>query len=116
MSVEYYFDENVPRAIAEGLRLKGIDVLTVQEDGFDQRDDPVVLDRATELGRVVFTFDDDFLREATARSTAGSPFATVIYAPQLRMSIGRCIDDLELFAGAVQEDEIRSRVYHLPLH
>jgi len=26
-------DENVPRAITGGLRLRGIDVLTVQEDG-----------------------------------------------------------------------------------
>jgi predicted nuclease of predicted toxin-antitoxin system len=63
----FYFDENVPGAIVEGLRQRGIDVLTAQEDGFDETPDPLVLDRAGELGRVLFTRDDDFLREAAAR-------------------------------------------------
>jgi hypothetical protein len=29
--VKFYLDENVPRAVAEGLRRRGVDVLTVQE-------------------------------------------------------------------------------------
>ncbi|WP_293133656.1 DUF5615 family PIN-like protein [Okeania sp. SIO3I5] len=29
----FYMDENVSRLITEGLRRRGIDVLTVQEDG-----------------------------------------------------------------------------------
>lgn len=33
MTLAFYMDENVPKAITEGLRLLGIDVLTVQEDG-----------------------------------------------------------------------------------
>lgn len=112
----YYFDENVPGAIAEGLRQRGVDVLPAQEDGFDQTPDPMVLDRATELGRVLFTRDDDFLREAATRLRDGRPFATVIYAHQQRASVRECIDDLELFAGAASDDETRSQVVHLPLH
>ena len=112
----YYFDENVPGAIAEGLRQRGIDVLTAQEDGFDETPDPLVLDRAGELGRVLFTRDDDFLREATARLRDGRPVATVIYAHQQRASVRECIDDLELFAGAATDGEARGQVVHLPLH
>lgn len=33
MSVAFYMDEHVPRAISVGLRLRGVDVLTAQEDG-----------------------------------------------------------------------------------
>jgi len=60
-----YMDHNVPRAISEGLRLRGIDVITAYEDSADDMNDPALLDRATELGRALFTQDDDLLAEAT---------------------------------------------------
>ena len=115
MSVAFYFDENVQGAIAEGLRLRGIDVLCAQEDGFDHTPDPLVLDRAGTLGRVMFTRDDDFLREATSRLQKRHSFTTVIYAHQLRVTMGRCVDDLELFARASDPSELRDCVFYLPL-
>jgi hypothetical protein len=42
-------------------------VLTAQEDGTGELPDPELLDRATELGPVLFTQDDDLLREAKRR-------------------------------------------------
>jgi hypothetical protein len=42
-------DEQVPRQITLGLRLRNIDVLTVQEDDRAGLDDPNVLARAIEL-------------------------------------------------------------------
>ena len=33
MTVAFYMDEHVHRAITNGLKLRNIDVLTVQEDG-----------------------------------------------------------------------------------
>ena len=107
----------MPAAIAEGLRSRGIDVVRAQEDGFDQTDDALVLDRATALGRVLFTRDDDFLREAAARlSTGRTDFATVIYAHQRRASIRQCIDQLEFFAIAALDEETQGLVLHLPIH
>lgn len=53
-------DEHVPRAITEGVRRRGVDVLTVQADDAGGSDDVVVLDRAMVLSRVVVTNDDDF--------------------------------------------------------
>ena len=32
MSIALYIDENVPRSITDGLRRRGVDVLTAQED------------------------------------------------------------------------------------
>ncbi|NET55858.1 MAG: hypothetical protein F6K47_06715 [Symploca sp. SIO2E6] len=54
-------DENVHGAITAGLRLRDVDVLTVQEDKRAGFADTLVLNRATELGRVVFSQDKDFL-------------------------------------------------------
>jgi len=39
-----------------GLRLRGVDVITAYEDGADDMDDSALLDRATELGRVFFSY------------------------------------------------------------
>ena len=51
-------DEHVPRAISIGLRLRGVDVLTAQEDGLRNTPDTVLLDRATLIGRVIFMVCD----------------------------------------------------------
>lgn len=61
MSLALYLDHNVRAAIAAGLARCGVDVLTAFDDGYARADDPTVLARATELGRVLFTNDDDYL-------------------------------------------------------
>ena len=42
MALAYYFDHNVPRAISEGLALRGIDVLTCLADGTETLEDAQV--------------------------------------------------------------------------
>ena len=115
MSVKLYMDEQVQGQITRALRARGVDVITVQEDGRDGAEDPDVLDRAGALGRVVFTRDDDFLREATRRQRAAESFGGVVYAYQLGPSIADCIRDLELIAVAGEPDEFEDRVQYLPL-
>ncbi|MBI4605047.1 MAG: DUF5615 family PIN-like protein [Planctomycetes bacterium] len=115
MSVKVYFDVHVPKAIARELRRRGVDVLTAQEDGAARLPDPQLLDRATSLDRVLFSRDEDLLREATQRQRAGVPFAGVVYAHQLRVTIGQCVRDLELIALAGVPEDLRSQVLHLPL-
>ena len=115
MSIRLYVDVQVRRAITEGLRLRGVDVLTAQEDGAREFDDPDLLDRATALGRVLFTQDDDLLREANRRQQTGEAFAGVLYAHQLNVTIGQCITDLELIAQASEPAEWINRTEYLPL-
>jgi hypothetical protein len=110
-----YMDEHVPSAVTRGLRLRGIDVLTAQEDETDGWLDPPLLDRAQQLGRVIFTQDRDFLIEATRRQRQGEPFGGVIYVHQWDLIIGRCIDDLELLARAGRSEDFANRVWYLPL-
>ena len=90
-------------------------MLTAHEDGASTLDDSDLLDRAGELGRVLFTMDDDLLVEAGARQSQGIAFGGVIYAHQLRVSIGTCVRDLELVAKAGEPEDLRNRVQFLPL-
>jgi hypothetical protein len=108
-------DHHVRRAITNGLRLRGVDVLTAQEDGAATLPDPQLLDRATALGRVLFSQDRDLLREAARRQDAGEPFAGVAFAEQLAITIGQCIRDLELIAKVYEPEDIAGRVEYLPL-
>lgn len=115
MSVRFYMDVHVPRAITFGLRLRGVDALTAQEDDARGLTDAALLDRATILGRVLFTRDSDLLAEATARQRSDLSFAGVVYAHQLHVTIGQCIDDLALIATAADPTDLANRVEYLPL-
>jgi predicted nuclease of predicted toxin-antitoxin system len=115
MSVGLYMDVHVRQAVTDGLRDRGVDVLTAQEDGRRELPDPDLLDRATVLGRVLFTQDDDFLQEAARRQKAGIHFAGVVYAHQLALTIGQCIEELETLAKAGQPEDFENRIEYLPL-
>jgi predicted nuclease of predicted toxin-antitoxin system len=115
MTIALYMDENVHGAITNGLRQRKVDVLTVQEDNRSGIADPEVLDRATELQRVLFTQDDDLLVEAKSRQTRAICFIGLVFARQSRVSIGICIQDLEMIANLGELDEFKNRVQFLPL-
>lgn len=108
-------DVHVPYAITIGLRLLRADVLTAQEDGAGQFTDSELLSRAAVLGRVLFSEDDDLLREATRRQRQGETFAGIVYAHQLSVTIGQCVNDLELIAQTSEPEEWANRVEFLPL-
>jgi hypothetical protein len=108
-------DENVNGAITRGVRERGVDVVTVQEDGYSGREDPDVMDRAMQLGRVLFSQDEDLLAQATHRQRNGIPFTGVVFAAQAAVPIGQCVRDLEVIAFAGTPEEFLDRVYYLPL-
>ena len=108
-------DVHVPYAITIALRLRGVDVLTAQEDGSQELADAALLHRATALGRILFTQDDDLLTEGARRQERGQIFAGIIYAHQLNVSIGQCVTDLELVAQASNFSEWTNRLEYLPL-
>ena len=108
-------DVHVPAAMTRGLVLRGVDVQTAQIDGTTELEDPDLLDRATELGRVLFSQDEDLLAEATRRQRGGQSFGGVFYAHQLGITIGRAVNDLEILAQAGTVEDFANRVEYLPL-
>ena len=115
MPLAFYMDHHVPRAITLGLHLREVDILTAYEDGTSEIEDAALLDRANELARVLFTRDDDLLAEAAKRQRERSSFHGVVYAHQLRVSIGRCVQDLEIIAKAGESEDLMNAIMFLPL-
>jgi hypothetical protein len=114
VSLTLYMDVHVPRAVTNGLRRRGVQVVTAQEDGTAELEDPALLDRASELNCPLYTQDDDLLAEARRRQEEGARFAGVIYSHQLRSPIGRCVDDLELIAKTFDPADLADRVEFIP--
>lgn len=108
-------DVHVPMAITAALHRRGIDVLTSQEDNTREADDEELLMRATELSRALFSQDQDLLRIASDWQTAGRHFSGVVFSSQQGISLGRCIEDLELLAQCCSPEELSDRVIFLPL-
>ena len=82
MALRYYTDVHIPAAITAGLRRRNIDVLTSQQDNTREADDEHLLARATALGRLLFSQDQDLLRVATTWQRMNQGFAGLVFAPQ----------------------------------
>lgn len=115
MPISFYMDHNVKGPVTVGLRSRGVDVLTAEQDGNKRMSDPSLLDRATELQRVFFTNDDDFLAERAKRQREGIYFSGIVYTHQNRVSVGRSIQDLETIAKTRQLEDLANTVTYLPL-
>jgi hypothetical protein len=117
VSVAFYTDHNVPGPVVAGLRRRGVNVLTAQEDGHHRAGDPAVLDRAGGLGRVLVTCDKDFLAEGPDRQRTGRWFSGVFFAEQFDMfrRPGVYVNDLELIAVLGDQADYENQVVRLPL-
>lgn len=107
-------DVHVDGRITRRLRARDCDILTSQGDGTREWPDPAVLDRATLLGRVLFTQDRDFLKEATMRQRQGVTFPGIIFAAQHSGSVDQLATDLELIAKAADASELADRIEYIP--
>jgi hypothetical protein len=110
-----YMDVHVNAAITAGLRRRGIDVLTAQEDGSRRFEDHALLDRARELGRVLFSQDEDFLAIARERQSLGVGLAGLIYGHQLAATVGKYVLDLEVVCKVLEPEDMANRIEYLPL-
>jgi len=115
VSLSLYLDHNVRGAVVKGLRRRGLDVLTAFEDGHAEFPDAVLLSRAAELGRIVFTQDEDFLIIADQWLRDERHFPGLIYAHQLHATVGQIVEDIQLIAEAATPAEMQDAILFLPL-
>lgn len=108
-------DVHVPSAITDGLMRRGVDVLTAQADGARELDDDSLLQRSTDLGRMLFTRDEDLLTIGAVWQQQSREFAGIVYAHQMGVGIGDIVEQLELLAACAADDDIFNAVIHLPL-
>jgi predicted nuclease of predicted toxin-antitoxin system len=101
-------DEHVPKVMTEGLRRRGVDVLTVQELGLQAVEDVRHLERAAQDGRVVVTQDADFLR----LHASGLPHRGIVYAHQ-QTSVSHMLRSLMLLHDVLSPDDMVRHVEFL---
>ncbi|MBL8134428.1 MAG: DUF5615 family PIN-like protein [Anaerolineae bacterium] len=90
--VRFYLDENVQIAVAEQLRRRGIEVLTVRDLNMLGDTDLSHLTRAARMGYVLCTHDADYIELAAS----GTEHAGIVFGQQHKHSIGEWIAFLEL--------------------
>ena len=110
----FYMDHQFRASVTRGLRRRNIDVITTVDDGTEELLDDLLLQRATELNRILVTHDKGFLEMAARWQRTSRPFAGIAFAVQRRLWIGKAIDYLELMAHAMAPEEIRNRIEYIP--
>ncbi len=106
--IRLYTDEHVSRAVVNGLRQRGVDVLPVAEAGLLGASDEEHLAFARREERVLFTQDDDFLR----LHASGAVHAGLVYTPQ-QTPVGETIQGLMLIHELMTPDEMRGHVEYI---
>jgi hypothetical protein len=114
MAIPLYMDVHIPQAITDQLRHRGIDVLTAIEDAANQLPDDQLLERATQLNRVLFTQDIRFRVLAEQWQKQGKAFSGLIFGHQMGGTIGQFVQDLELIAQASAPEEWQNTVEYIP--
>ncbi|MBN1966670.1 MAG: DUF5615 family PIN-like protein [Anaerolineae bacterium] len=107
--VRFYLDEHIAHAIRDGLRRRGVDVLTPLEAGRVGLPDEQQPHCAQAEGRVVVTHDSNFL----ALHHQGVSHAGIAYCPFGKLTVGDMIFALELIHSLVTPDEMRNHVEYL---
>lgn len=107
--IQYHLDENVNRAVAEGLRRRKIDVTTTPEAGLISASDEEQLTFARSQGRVLFTQDSDFLK----LHNSGFDHAGIAYCVKESRSIGEILQGLILIWEVLGADEIAGKIEFL---
>ena len=107
--LRFHLDEQIPKAVAEGLRRHGIDVTTTAEVGLIGADDLAQLNFACQEKRVLVTCDADFLR----LHVKGVEHAGIAFCHQGERSIGDVIRTLLLMYELLDPDEMRGHVEFL---
>lgn len=108
-TIRFHLDEHVDPAIADGLRRRGINVTTTKEAGLISSADEEQLAYARKTGRVLVTFDADFL----AKAQFGLPHAGIAYRFQGNENIGRIIRTLELYWELLEAEDMVGHVEYL---
>jgi len=107
-----YTDENVDVRVVEGLRRRGVDAMSHDEDTVGISDE-AHLAHAGRLKAVLFTHDPDFVAIAAEANRRKNNHYGIIFVAMHRLGVGECIRRLALYAEVVTAEEMINRVEFL---
>ncbi|MCY4070364.1 MAG: DUF5615 family PIN-like protein [Chloroflexi bacterium] len=105
-AVKFFMDENMPPAVAEQLRIGGIDVSSLHALEIFSEGDPNLLELATAESRVICTRDADYVRMARA----GAQHAGIVFFEKGQRNIGYIVRSLRHIADERTSAEMRNLV------
>lgn len=109
--MRFYFDESVELAVSQQLAAGGMDVVSAHSLEQLGDSDPNHLARATRMGRVLCTYDQDFLRIAAE----GIEHSGIIYAQQQKATIGGWIREIKAIHAQMPTEDVINKVVFLSL-
>src|SRR5688572_10023934 len=112
MMLAGYADEHVKSAIVEGLRRRGMDVVTVQERAQQEADDEVLLENATRERRLLLTNDVDFLRIHARWIISGRQHSGIVFWRQ-SLGIGAAVRGILRYALRTSQADAAKSVHYL---
>jgi hypothetical protein len=107
--IRYHFDEHLPNAVAKGLRRHGIDVTMPIDVGLLKARDEMHLAYARRTGRVMVTFDLDYVH----LHYANVEHAGIAYIVPRSRSIGYLIEYLLLLYEVYLPDQMINRLEYV---
>lgn len=105
----FYFDENVELAVSEQLEKAGFDVVSVRSLNTRGTEDIEHLQTATTMGRVLCTYDSDFLSLASQ----GIEHAGIAFAQSEKTTIGDWVRELRFLHSTVTAEQARGQIFYI---
>lgn len=115
MQIRLFIDEDaMSRALANGLRARGVDVISVGEEGRTGLTDDEQLEYAAAQGRVLYTYNtSDFYRLHTEYLAQGKRHTGIIFAPQQRYKVGEQLRRLLILKRNKSAEAMKNNVEFL---
>jgi uncharacterized protein DUF5615 len=115
VALSFYFDEDsMSRALIRALAARGIDVANAVDTGRAGQSDVAHLEYATEVGRVLYSFNvGDFHRLHREWLARGQSHAGMILVPQQVYSVGEQMRRILRLSADRSPAEMRDRVEFL---
>ena len=104
----FYLNESVSVAVGEGLKRRGVKVLTARDVNNLGFSDKEQLDYTTDKNYVIVTHDDDFLSMAIKFEHKG-----IVYIHQQKYSVGDLIRRLKLLWDIAEQKDMVNHVEFL---
>jgi hypothetical protein len=111
--LKIYTDENVDVRVAEGLRRRGVEAVSVYDEGQVGLIDEAQLEYASRLGAAIFTHDADLIEIAMETNRRGDDHSGVIFVDMHRLGLGECIRRLAVYAEVITAEEMVNRIEFL---
>jgi predicted nuclease of predicted toxin-antitoxin system len=106
--IAFYTNESVSVAVAEGLKRRGVRVMSARDADNLGLSDEEQLNYAAKNNFVIVTHDDDFLTMAITYDHKG-----IVYVHQQKYGVGDLIRKLKLLWDVAEQEDFRNHVEFL---